>query len=227
LGNGINCVSSQRIPNYSPARPPAIPLAVRSPYTSIWSSTAGNSTLNSGSTIFWDGTAGGWSGIITVDGISYEWLGVGFQTLPVLDNLKEAQPLSVAYDSQYSNFTFQGGNVELTASFFSPVTPKDLCRTSIPLSYLQTSFRSTDGAAHNVQLYSDVNAYGPSNFRSIEKYLITRQELDDTGDEQNGELDPRARPYTDQWLWQCNSKGKHSLLLDLQPFQSVHLWRRK
>ena len=137
---------------------PAIPLAVRSPYTSIWSSTAGNSTLNSGTPIFWNGAAGGWSGIITVDGISYEWLGVGFQTLPVLPNLKTAQPLSVAYDSQYSNFTFQAGPVELTASFFSPVIPKDLCRTSIPLSYLQTSFSSTDGDMHEVQLYSDVNA---------------------------------------------------------------------
>jgi len=108
--------------------------------------------------IFWPGPALGWEGIVTVDGISYEYLGVGSQSLPKLPNLKPAVPLSVSYDSQYSNFTFSAGPVELTARFLSPVLPQDLCRTSIPLSYLETSFRSTDGQPHNVQLYSDVNA---------------------------------------------------------------------
>ncbi len=37
-GNGV--------PNYSPVRPPAVPLAVRSPYTSFWSTTSEHSTLN-------------------------------------------------------------------------------------------------------------------------------------------------------------------------------------
>ena len=63
----------------------------------------------------------------------------------------------MSYDSQYSNFTFTAGPVEITASFLSSVLPKDLCRTSIPLSYLTTSVRSLDGSAHNVQFYSDVN----------------------------------------------------------------------
>ena len=93
-----------------------------------------------------------------MDGISYEYLGVGSQSLPSLPNLKTAVPLTVSYDSQYSNFTFSAGPVELTASFLSSVLPKDICRTSIPLSYLTTSVRSTDNATHDVQFYSDVNA---------------------------------------------------------------------
>ncbi|KAI4153197.1 MAG: hypothetical protein L6R39_001628 [Caloplaca ligustica] len=96
--------------------------------------------------------------IVTVDGISYEYLGTGSTTLPKLPNLRPAKPLTVTYDSQYSNFTFAAGPVEITASFLSSVLPKDLCRTSIPLSYLTTSVRSTDGADHAVQFYSDVNA---------------------------------------------------------------------
>ncbi|KAI9759953.1 MAG: mitochondrial import inner membrane translocase subunit TIM14 [Chaenotheca gracillima] len=144
-------------PVYSPARPPAIPLAVRSPYTNTWSSTASNGTLNSASPIFWDGTVVGWEGIIAVDGISYEWLGVGSQSLPALPNLRTAVPLTADYDSQYSNFTFAAGPVELTASFLSSVLPKDLCRTSIPLSYASVSAHSTDNKTHDVQLYSDVN----------------------------------------------------------------------
>ena len=143
--------------SYSPARPPAVPLAVRSPYTSAWTSTSSNGTLNSNGVIFWTGAALGWEGIITVDGISYEYLGTGSQTLPTLPNLKTATPMHVSYDSQYSNFTFSAGPLIVTASFLSPVLPLDYCRTSIPLSYLETSFVSTDNATHSVQLYSDVN----------------------------------------------------------------------
>ena len=46
----------------------------------------------------------------------------------------------------------------MTASFLSSVLPKDLCRTSIPLSYLTTDVAFNDNATHNVQFYSDVNA---------------------------------------------------------------------
>ena len=95
---------------------------------------------------------------MTVDGISYEYLGTGSYTLPTLPNLKPAVPLTVSYDSQYSNFTFGAGPMEITATFLSSVLPKDLCRTSIPLSYLSTSVRSIDNTTHSVQFYSDVNA---------------------------------------------------------------------
>ena len=112
----------------------------------------------------------GWEGIVTVDGVSYEYLGTGSQSLPSLPNLKTAVPLSVSYDSQYSNFTFAAGPVMVTASFLSSVLPKDLCRTSIPLSYLTTSVESTDSAAHSVQFYSDVNAawIAPESNKTIE-----------------------------------------------------------
>lgn len=150
-------VATDADPSYSPARPPAVPLAVRSPYTSAWTSTSDNGTLNSNGVVFWTGAALGWEGIITVDGISYEYLGTGSQTLPTLPNLRTATPMHVSYDSQYSNFTFAAGPLVVTASFLSPVLPLDYCRTSIPLSYLTTSWVSTDNATHSVQTYSDVN----------------------------------------------------------------------
>ena len=147
-----------RVPSYSPARPPTVPLAVRGPYTSAWQSTSGNGTLNSVSASFWPGTPLGWDGIVRVDGVAYEYLGIATQTLPMLPNFKPAIPLTVSYDSQFSNYTFAAGPVEIEASFFSPVTPYDYCRTSIPLSYLTTTVNSTDGAAHDVSFYSDINA---------------------------------------------------------------------
>lgn len=152
---------------YSPGRPPAVPLAVRSPYTSAWSSTRENGTLNTNGVMFWTGQALGWEGIVTVDAISYEWMGTNLAGLPALDNFKSATPLSVSYDSQYSNFTFEAGPVILTARFFSPVTPSDLCRTSVPLSYLEVSYQSSDNATHDVKLYADVdsawNNFGAAN----------------------------------------------------------------
>ncbi|OJJ50227.1 hypothetical protein ASPZODRAFT_149605 [Penicilliopsis zonata CBS 506.65] len=145
-------------PAYFPLRPPAVPLAVRSPYTSAWVTTKDGATLNSASAIFWSGVDLGWEGIVTVDGVSYEYLGVGSDALPALPSLKKATPLTTRYDSQYSNFTFAAGPIEVTASFFSPVIPQEVCRTSIPLSYLITSVRATDNATHDVQLYNDINA---------------------------------------------------------------------
>ncbi|KAI9733619.1 MAG: hypothetical protein M1834_003221 [Cirrosporium novae-zelandiae] len=145
-------------PTYSPGRAPALPLAVRSPYTSAWSTTASNGTLNSNSVMFWPGNDVGWEGIVSVDGIFYEYLGIGSKNLPNLTDLTSATPLTVSYDSQYSNFTFAAGPVTVEASFFSSVIPKDLCRTSIPLSYFTASVVSTDSAPHDIQFYSDVNA---------------------------------------------------------------------
>ncbi|OTA98868.1 hypothetical protein M426DRAFT_42491, partial [Hypoxylon sp. CI-4A] len=139
-------------------RPPAIPLAVRSPYTSTWSSTASHGTLNSQMPIFWFGQGLGWEGIVVVDGNSFEYMGTVINDLPELSYFNTTTPLEVRFDSQFSNFTFLAGPVIITASFFSPVTPKDICRTSIPLSYLTVSVQSNDGHPHHVQFYSDVNA---------------------------------------------------------------------
>ncbi|KAI2635823.1 DUF1793-domain-containing protein [Hypomontagnella submonticulosa] len=146
-----------KAPKYYPLRPPAIPLAVRSPYTSVWSTTAGDGTLNSQPPIFWFGQRLGWEGIVVVDGNSYEYMGTVINDFPELSYFNTTVPLEVRYDSQFSNFTFLAGPVIITASFFSPVTPKDVCRSSIPLSYLTTTVQSNDGRPHHVQFYSDVN----------------------------------------------------------------------
>ncbi|KAI1103695.1 DUF1793-domain-containing protein [Jackrogersella minutella] len=151
-------VEASAVPKYYPLRPPAIPLAVRSPYTSAWSSTVGQGTLNSQNPIFWFGQGLGWEGIVVVDGNSYEYMGSVINDFPELPYFNVTTPLEVRFDSQYSNFTFLAGPVIITASFFSPVIPKDICRSSIPLSYLTTSVQSADGHPHHVQFYSDVNA---------------------------------------------------------------------
>ncbi|KAI0835928.1 DUF1793-domain-containing protein [Hypoxylon sp. FL0890] len=162
-------------PKYYPLRPPAIPLAVRSPYTSAWSSTFQNGTLNSQNPIFWFGQGLGWEGIVVVDGNSFEYMGNVINDFPELPYFNTTKALEVRYDSQYSNFTFLAGPVIITASFFSPVTPKDICRSSMPLSYLTTTVQSNDGKPHHIQFYSDVNAgwIGLGNDQDIIKEFHT------------------------------------------------------
>ena len=50
------------------------------------------------------------------------------------------------------------GAVEMTITFLSPLTPTDLMRQSLVFSYVDVSVTSTDGAAHDIQLYTDITA---------------------------------------------------------------------
>ncbi|KAI6081049.1 DUF1793-domain-containing protein [Hypoxylon rubiginosum] len=173
-------------PKYFPLRPPAVPLAVRSPYTSAWSSTGGkdkDSSLNNQNHIFWFGQSLGWEGIVVVDGNSFEYMGTSLNDFPELPYYNRTTALEVKFDSQFSNFTFLAGPVLVTASFFSPVTPKDICRSSIPLSYLTTSVQSSDGKPHHIQFYSDVNAQwiGLGSEYDIIKEIHTGPTSNDTG----------------------------------------------
>ena len=54
------------------------------------------------------------------------------------------------------------GVVEMNITFLSPLTPTDLMRQSLVFSYVDVSVTSTDGAAHDVQLYTDITAGKPS-----------------------------------------------------------------
>ncbi|KAI1109383.1 DUF1793-domain-containing protein [Nemania sp. NC0429] len=146
-------------PTYSPLRPPAVPLAVRNPYTNVWAgNTATGGTLNTQTPGFWTTDSVGWEGIVVVDDTAYEYLGNTNRELPKDAQYVSAVPQTVSFDSQSSNFTFQAGPVTIEASFFSPVTPKDVCRSSIPLSYLTTTVRSDDGKPHHIRFYSDVSS---------------------------------------------------------------------
>ncbi|KAI1822236.1 DUF1793-domain-containing protein [Xylaria intraflava] len=168
-------------PLYSPLRPPALPLAVRNPYTNVWSTTsAGVGTLNGQSPRFWTSNSVGWEGIVVVDDIPYEYLGNSSHELRDSHNYTSAVPLTVTFDSQSSNFTFQAGPVAIEASFLSPVIPKDVCRSSIPLSYLTTTARSTDGQPHHIRFYSDVTS----------AWLVG-----DTKDETSGQLTKNGAVY--------------------------------
>ncbi|RYP88555.1 hypothetical protein DL769_000251 [Monosporascus sp. CRB-8-3] len=141
---------------FSPARPPSIPLAVKSPYLNSWlndGSEGGNGGyLAEGWPRFWAQQITGWTGFIRVDGVPYAWLGAAPGAALV-------NQTDFSYTSTRSTFILNaGGRVEMNVTFLSPVTASDLRRQSLSFSYLDVGVHTLDGASHDVQLYADVTA---------------------------------------------------------------------
>ncbi|KAK1073809.1 hypothetical protein LTR74_001663 [Friedmanniomyces endolithicus] len=150
---------------FSPLRPPALPLAVRSPYMNTWQqagSDGGNGGYLAGEwPSFWMGQLTGWTGFIRVDNVTYNWLGGSNQSALYVEQT------NYEYTATKSIFTMNaGGLVNMTVTFLSPVIPDDLLRASLPYTYLNVDVISADGAQHEVQLYTDISAEWVSGDRS-------------------------------------------------------------
>ncbi len=149
----------------TPIRPPAAPLAVRNPYVSTWlPATALPATWEQ----FWQGHTTAMGGIARVDGVSYMFMGDPGIILTIPDGnhgtpsttqgfQQALQQTKLEVTPTRSRFTLEGGGIELTVEFLSPVEPGDTKRQSIPFSYLILSARSIDGHRHDVQLYADIS----------------------------------------------------------------------
>ncbi|KAI1443276.1 glutaminase A [Annulohypoxylon stygium] len=142
--------------SFSPARPPAIPLAVKGPYLNSWlnvGSDGGDGGYLAGRwPVFWSQQITGWAGFIRVDGTAYNWLGAP----PGADLVNQTE---FSYTSTRSSFVMNvADKVEMNITFLTPVTPNDLKRQSLVFSYLEVAVSSLDGATHDVQLYADVSA---------------------------------------------------------------------
>jgi len=117
---------------FSPLRPPALPLAVRSPYMNTWQqagSDGGNGGYLAGEwPSFWMGQLTGWTGFIRVDNVTYNWLGGSNQSALYVEQTK------YEYTATKSIFTMNaGGVVDMTVTFLSPVIPGagDICRFEV------------------------------------------------------------------------------------------------
>jgi Domain of unknown function (DUF5127)/Domain of unknown function (DUF4965)/Domain of unknown function (DUF1793)/Domain of unknown function (DUF4964) len=148
----------------SPIRPPAAPLAVRSPYLNTWlPATALPATWQQ----FWQGHVTAMAGIVRIDGTAYMLMGDPSLTLTVPDGNhgtpttvqgfeRALQQTGLTVTPTRSVFTLEGGGVGVTVEFLSPVEPSDLRRQSIPMSYVVVSAHGIDGKAHDVQIYMDI-----------------------------------------------------------------------
>ena len=157
-------VAAQAAASTTPIRPPAVPLAVRQPYLSTWLPAT---LLPGNSAQFWQGSSTGMVGLARIDGEAWLFMGDGRLVQPIPDGNHGKQgtvedfpramrQTALRVTATRSCFTLQGGGVELSVEFLSPVEPGDSRRQSIPMSYVRVSARSIDGASHAVQVYTEI-----------------------------------------------------------------------
>jgi hypothetical protein len=135
----------------SPMRPPAVPLVAHDPYFSIWSNT---DHLNDAGTVHWTGKPNSLTGLVRIDGRTYQVMGRERQGAQVLPQTRvEVLPTRTIYE-------FSGAGVTLGLTFFTPALPEDLDVLSRPLTYLEWRVSSTDGDGngHDVAIYFDAGA---------------------------------------------------------------------
>ena len=130
---------------------PAVPLVVKNPYLNTWMTSR---ELNDAWPTFWTGAVKGMTGIVRVNGQSYEFMGTPNQD-PIGTKLR-AKQIGLKVTPTQSIFTFTAGPIELTVNFFTPIDPTDLKRLSLPASYIAMNVRSLDNTSHKIQLYFDI-----------------------------------------------------------------------
>ncbi|RDW72186.1 DUF1793-domain-containing protein [Coleophoma crateriformis] len=137
---------------YTPCQPPSFPLAVRNPYLSAWVPGSWVNTLPEIEAQFWAGQRLTWSIAARVDGVTYNLFGVpnpGTST-------KSAIVRNAQYTATNSLFTLHAGPAIITLDFFSPVSPTNYLRQSLPFSYLTIGASSI--SATTVEVYSDIDS---------------------------------------------------------------------
>ncbi|GAA5925950.1 hypothetical protein JCM3775_005159 [Rhodotorula graminis] len=166
---------------FIPLLPPAIPLAVKSPYLNAWLSAGGDD----GSKGYLAGSwarhwpvhyAGSqrdhrlsWAGLIRIDDETFEFLGAPLSgASSFLGSDKVARQTAFTYTATRSIFTFEAAGVEFNATFLSPVTPNDVVRQSLPFSYLVVDVNRHALENRTVSVYTDISGEWATGDSSID-----------------------------------------------------------
>jgi hypothetical protein len=144
----------------APIRPPSVPLAVRTPYLSVWLPAT---DLASATAQFWTGADRGFTGLARIDGAVYAWAGQPEVNGTVPRAMSQT---SLEVTATRSIFTLRAGGVELVAEWLSPVEPGDLTLQSVPLSLLTVAVGAIDASDHSVQVYAEITGEWASSDKS-------------------------------------------------------------
>jgi Domain of unknown function (DUF4965)/Domain of unknown function (DUF5127)/Domain of unknown function (DUF1793)/Domain of unknown function (DUF4964) len=129
-------------------RVPAVPLITHDPYFSIWSM---NDKLTDGPTRHWTGAAQPLTGMVSIDGRVFRWMGSSPQAIPAF------RQTGLDISATHTRYRFEDQGIKLEVSFLSPLLPDDLDLMSRPISYVTMTVVATDGASHKVQLLLDAS----------------------------------------------------------------------
>ena len=139
-----------RATSASPFRQPAVPLAVSTPFASIWSFDAGALATQ---TYFWDGYPYSLNALMRVDGRAFVVMGA-----PILGAEAATQEGFPYVASTSSWYTFSAGGVRLQLRLSTPHLPENIEVAARPSTFVVFNVSSYDGASHSVQVYLDSTA---------------------------------------------------------------------
>lgn len=137
-------------------RPPAVPLVTHDPLFSIWSFA---DRLTDDTTRHWDGVRQFIFGLLTVDGVVYEFMGqvhclgeryaVGCRKLQQTGC--EIRPMTTVY-------SFENELLTMELTFTSPLLLNDLTVLSRPVSYIDYKIAFKDNKSHTVNVHFGFSA---------------------------------------------------------------------
>lgn len=122
-------------------RLPAYPLITVDPYFSIWSK---SDNLYDSDTVLWCGIKKRLTGEITVDGVTYGFMGKS--NLPVI----EQKELNIT--PYVTTYVFENSTIRLTVSFWTPLILDDLHILAMPCSFADYKIEILDQMKHSVSL---------------------------------------------------------------------------
>jgi hypothetical protein len=176
------------------SRPPAVPLVAHDPYFSIWSMA---DRLTAENTKHWTGKPNMLAALARIDGKTFRIMGRDPQRIPALDQTRlEVLPTRTIYE-------FTGGGVKVGLTFFTPALPDDLDVLSRPLTYIEWSVASSDGAAHTTSIYfeagADLVVNTPDQPVLAARYQLDGQPLLRIGSREQGILAKRGDDLRIDW----------------------------
>ena len=133
---------------FTPIRPPAVPLAVRSMYLSAWSP---SNTWPAPGPPSGPVRSTRLTGLVRVDGTPYVFCGApsgGYALATQLSLTVTGDPLDVRA---------QGGRRQPDGDVPLARRPDNLQRQCVPMSYVTVSAAANDGASHTVSVYMDIS----------------------------------------------------------------------
>lgn len=132
-------------------RPPAVPLAVVSPFFSIWSFDAGTAATP---TYFWHGDAAPLTALARIDNSTFTLLGAPTAGAPAAAQL--GFPFVQCTSTRYN---FSAGGVSLELRFTTPSLPDWSLEAAVaPATLVRLSAASLDARAHAVQVFFSADA---------------------------------------------------------------------
>lgn len=136
-------------------RAPAFPLITVDPFFNVWSF---SDKLYGDTPRHWTGQRQFMTGVVTVDGTNYRFMGkVNPDNIRYFTEPEVIEQVSVEVLPMTTKYVFANDSILLEVDFITPLLLDDLMLMSRPVSYISYRIKSADGKKHTVSVYIDVS----------------------------------------------------------------------